>query len=311
MRIPKFIKKLYHLARIPAYKIFRDFPLSVTIENTTACNRSCPYCPHNYVDREVEYMDSSVFEKIINDLRKMEFNGMVSFSPFGECLLDDRLESFISFAREKLPQAKIKVMSNGDLLDYDRLMSLLEAGVDNVTVSFHYFQENGELKRSDPEKALETFSKLRKEQPELLQNGTIKITKKNYERMSRKCTFHNRCGLVPLENTISHQELYGTCGSPYNIMEINYRGEVLLCCKQWPDIENPSFGNVMDENLKKIWESEEFERTRIELLKGKFSHESCKNCGRGYLNMETIDKSRAKARKNLRNLQGTRENQDE
>ena len=93
--------------------------------------------------------------------------------------------------------------------------------------------------------------------------------------------FHNRCGLVPLKDCISYENLSKTCDWPEGGITIDSKGQVLLCCRQWTD--KPTYGNVQNEHISDIWKRAEFSRIRKNLRKGIFELELCNTCGMGYL----------------------------
>ena len=92
---------------------------SVEISINGACNRRCFFCPR--VDEKkypniLNSLDFDVYLKLINDLKKINFDGRISFSGFCEPLLTKNLNEYISLAREYLPNIQIEIVSNGDPL---------------------------------------------------------------------------------------------------------------------------------------------------------------------------------------------------
>lgn len=257
------------------YKI-RLLPNTIAIENTTACNRKCPYCPHYWEKRQSKYMPTEMIWKIFNDLSYFDYSGTVLFAPLSEPLLDTRLPLIVKYARDRLRTARIRVLTNGDLLTRAMFESLVSAGVDEFHVSDHFAINGNSYVMEDPKSAIETFHNL-----EETEKQRFTFLDNNYRRIKRLDKFHNRIGLLPLEGYQSVRDEWGTCNFPETCLAINYRGDVLLCCRQW--VEGPTFGNVQTEHLGKIWRKKRYEAIRKDLRRGVFEENICKECGFGYM----------------------------
>ena len=64
---------------------------NIQVQTCSWCNLKCKFCPNSYLDRPREAMDMAVYDRIIQELRDINFSGR--FSPFlmNEPLLDNRL----------------------------------------------------------------------------------------------------------------------------------------------------------------------------------------------------------------------------
>lgn len=110
------------------------FPAVVRIETTNACNAKCIICPHKDMNRPVGQMDDALFDRIIDECAA-ERCREIHLHNFGEPLLDKRLEDRIRRAKQR-GIAKVKIFSNGSLLTAERARSLIEAGLDEIKISF-------------------------------------------------------------------------------------------------------------------------------------------------------------------------------
>jgi len=111
-----------------------QFPPVVRIETTNACNARCTICPHKEMRRSVQQMDDSLYTRIIDECAEWRC-GEVHLHNFGEPLLDPRLEEKVRYAKQKgIP--KVKIFSNGALLTETRIRGLVDAGLDEIKVSF-------------------------------------------------------------------------------------------------------------------------------------------------------------------------------
>lgn len=132
----------------------RPYPAKLFVETTTRCNLKCPMCLKQRHDAEFLEGDISAetFTALLPALPHLEalvLNGV------GEPLLHPRLDDFIGLAKEKMDKsAWIGFQSNGLLIDKERAMSLVRAGVDRVCISvdavspaiFTNIRQGGELR---------------------------------------------------------------------------------------------------------------------------------------------------------------------
>ena len=118
-----------------AYNIaLSKFPNLVQIETTNACNAKCLICPHRNMKRLVKQMDESVYTKIIDECTKYNCAN-IHLHNFGEPLLDKRLVERVQHAKEKGIKA-VTIFSNGSLLDAQKAEALMDAGLDEIKISF-------------------------------------------------------------------------------------------------------------------------------------------------------------------------------
>lgn len=119
-------------------------PLKVQIQTTTRCNAACAMCPYPVVTDEPGFehaaMEEARFLRILDDLRG---GGVERLSLFlmNEPLLDRRLPRWLGLARAALPGATLGLFSNGAALDRARARALADAGLDELCVSVHGFDE--------------------------------------------------------------------------------------------------------------------------------------------------------------------------
>lgn len=110
-----------------------DFPNTVRVETTNACNARCIICPHKFMGRDVQRMDERLYQRIVEECveggcREMHLHN------FGEPLLDRQLEARIRHAKQRgVPH--VKVFSNGSLLSEDRARGLISSGLDQIKIS--------------------------------------------------------------------------------------------------------------------------------------------------------------------------------
>ena len=75
--------------------------------------------------------------KIFSELSELKYKGMVIYSGYVEPLLHKRIYQNIAQARKFLPEAQIEIITNGDVLNKDRLRKLFEAGLSTLLISVY------------------------------------------------------------------------------------------------------------------------------------------------------------------------------
>ena len=64
--------------------------------------------------------------KNYNELKEYNYKGIFLFSGFVEPLLDKNIFNLISVVKDRLPKAKIEIVTNGDVLNENRAKNFLD-----------------------------------------------------------------------------------------------------------------------------------------------------------------------------------------
>lgn len=91
----------------------------VEIEPTTNCTRNCTFCRPSLLKEDRErppYLSLENHSSFIRQLREHKYAEWVVYCGHGEPLMHPAIESFIAEAKEQLPQAKVALATNGDLI---------------------------------------------------------------------------------------------------------------------------------------------------------------------------------------------------
>lgn len=113
----------------------RAYPSKLFVETTTRCNLSCFMCVKQADDCHIAEGDLSdgifkALEPALPTLEALILNGV------GEPLLHPGLERFIKRAKQLMPPGSwVGFQSNGLLLNEQRALSLLDAGLDKICLS--------------------------------------------------------------------------------------------------------------------------------------------------------------------------------
>ena len=121
-------------------------PAIIEISESGMCNRKCSFCPrsdpgYNHVN---EFISFFLLEKLATELNELNYNNRILFSGFVEPLLDKKLYEKIKLLKKYLPNSKIEVNTNGDVLNKKRMLKLFESGLDVILISVYDSKEDAD-----------------------------------------------------------------------------------------------------------------------------------------------------------------------
>lgn len=242
--------------------------LTIEVNLTELCNRKCVFCPR--VDPTVYpnlnlMIPNDIVKKIASEIQRLGYNSKVSFSGFGEPLLNPEFSNIIKTFRSVSDQLKLETNTNGDKLTSERLDKLHRAGLNNLYWNLY----DGPHQYDQVEKVLsKTVMPIdhihirphwvgydeTNENSIVLNNrsGALKITKKTLP-MSKRCNY------------------------PFYKMFIDWNGNVLSCSNDW--MREFVVGNVLSTPLDQLWMHPRWHDFRTNLLnKDRASNSPCKTC---------------------------------
>lgn len=224
---------------------------TVEMELRSLCNGTCPFCAAavQYKSRPDRSMAEKTFYKIIDELGELEYGNRICFFINTEPLLDKRLTKFIKYSRGKCSKAKLHVMTNGKLLDNKLGKTLMGNGVDLLEIN-HYSDDN--MLRANIKKIMEEIA------PQYPKNVRLNMRKLTIQ-------LSNRGGSNPVGREL-REPLKAFCQRPFQKLMISVDGTVGLCENDF--YFSHKMGNVNEEGLLDIWNSEKFNKIRQSLLKG-------------------------------------------
>ncbi|MFA4903591.1 MAG: radical SAM/SPASM domain-containing protein [Desulfobaccales bacterium] len=225
----------------------------IGIENSTACNRKCPYCPNFNYSRGNHLMSIELWNKIIDDLAQMNYTGSISPGLFNEPLIDERLPQLIKYARQKLPKSEILIYSNGDLVNEKTYKELKKAGVTRFRISQHDDKWKNTFMDSDAKLCPD-----------------IEIVR--YHNYANPAILNNRGGLVDTIKPIYQPHCYMIVST----MWIDYTGKAILCCNDY--LSSTNLGNVREKSINEIWTNSNYRKVRLDVLSGIYNVPICRKC---------------------------------
>ena len=110
------------------------------VNTTELCNRTCVFCPRHdpevFPNRNL-HMTVKGATTIAEHLGEVQYNGKVSFSGFGENLLNPNFPEIVREFRFYLPTATLECNTNGDKLTKAYIQKLFSAGLDLLYVNLY------------------------------------------------------------------------------------------------------------------------------------------------------------------------------
>jgi radical SAM protein with 4Fe4S-binding SPASM domain len=246
-------------------KFFKDSPLPTWIELSLidVCNRSCSFCPKS--DDKVapdtyQKMSKKLIDKLHDDLKKINYQGVITLCGYGEPLLHKEIE----YICKKLSKVStVEIVTNGDPLNYKILKKLYNANLSRLLISMYDGPEQitkfkNMIKKSN---VPEDFVILRDRWYTETENFGVKLT--------------NRAGTISTGNQIGN-DVHTVCYYPSYQFLIDWNGDIFLCPQDWQ--RRQAMGNMMQESLFEIWMSKIMKKYRVDLLNGKRVNNPCKSC---------------------------------
>ncbi len=244
--------------------------MTVEVNTTELCNRTCVFCPRSdpevYPNRKL-HMSVETASKVAQDLASFGYKGRVSFSGFGEPLLNKSLPDLVRTVRKHLPDSILDTNTNGDRLTVAAIQELYDAGLTAIYVNLYdgpeqrpVFEDLFAKAGADPERyRLRPHWGGPDEEYGLILN--------------------NRSGLVTWEESGMaelHEPIKHPCYYPFSRALIDWNGDMLLCTNDWG--RAVIAGNVHKQHLAEIWMSERMLEARRKLMKGDRHHKPCDKC---------------------------------
>lgn len=254
---------------------YSGYPLFKTVyfEVRSRCNGRCAFClgSVDHDDREDISMSFSLYASVIQQLKDLEYTGRISYHVTNEPLLFKELDSFISYARQEVPNVIPDILTNGILLTEERAQRLIDSGIKELYVN-HY-------------------TKIPECMPQKLINIGRLCSKANvlYEAYVRysEDVLNSRGGTSP--NKKPGDIPFANCMYPLVQMNINGKGLVSKCCA---DVRfSDPMGDVTQDTLVNIWNGPKFTNVREKLLLGARNElPGCRECDfNGYTHVTLFD----------------------
>jgi len=276
-----------NLSKDDEKNLFSRYVEVINLETSTYCNRACNYCPLSRSKRgdSVEYIDDLLFDKIIDELKDIEYSGTITLNLYNEPLASDDIFSRIYKIKQSLPKSYINMNSNGDFLTKEKLDRLIKVGLDAIYITLHT-----NYKYSDDNSAEEIYNFLMM----LGIEGTIDTFIPNVS-MSSSIDIDSKLELKVMTNNWSRYGNYragsakvdigksrnSPCMKPIREFTISYSGEIYPCCNFFPDSKISKkyhIGDLFDQTIFQLYNSNILKYFRSNLLTYSDKFSPCDLC---------------------------------
>lgn len=234
---------------------------SIEIETVNTCNGQCSFCPVNISSdpRTHITMQRSLFEKIIKELKALDYSGRIGLFSNNEPFLDKRIIDLSKYTREQLPHAYLYLYTNGSLLTLEKYKEIIQC-LDFIVID--NYDDTGEIYPIISE--IITLC----EQNEVLDKKTLISIRRQTE------VLYTRGGNAPNRDTI--EPLNMTCSLPFQQMVVRPDGKLSLCCND--AYGEMTLGDISINTILDEWYGTPYENIRKNLLGGRKKCTLCKKC---------------------------------
>lgn len=241
----------------------------IEVETHSYCNRRCWFCPNAFVDRRStrHYLPEAVFQRILTDLKTIDYRRRFYFSHYNEPFGDDIIFERIAQTRLALPRAHLRVHSNGDFLTLEKIERACRLGMNELQVGV-YLPNHARWTHDAAERFLQRIiRRLRLRPVRRREVWGQKITYecgRNGERIVVFCPNYEQDGVcrggtingVP----VRPRSRVSPCMYAVTDLYVEYNGHVMPCCNLRSDIEAQrrySFGKIDDTpgSIFNVWGS--------------------------------------------------------
>ncbi|MFN4122614.1 MAG: radical SAM/SPASM domain-containing protein [Flavobacteriales bacterium] len=307
----------YYLSKWLGTPVWLAYPLSFSIEPTTACNLRCPECPSGLrsFTRNTGNLQKETFQK---SLDLLAFKAMaITFYFQGEPFINRQLFDYVRMAKDR--RLFTITSTNGHFLNAKNCEQIIQSGLDKLIVSIDGLtQETYSTYRIDGElmvvlngmKLLSDFKKKSKKRlPQIVAQFIVfkhneHELKQAYQllklygadRMQVKTAqiYHetNAKDLLPNNPSLSRYELdqdgklkirnklLNQCWRMWSSCVITWDGHVVPCC--FDKDAKYKVGNINQvDDFRKIINTPEYMAFRKSLLKSRKEIDICRNCSEG------------------------------
>ena len=211
------------------------------------CPKSGSLCSSRHLPKNEYEFD----KKLVKDLKEINYFGSVVLCGYGEPLLH---KDIYEISRKLAQAAFVEIVTNGDVLTKDKIKKLYNSNVNKLLISLYDGPEQKQkfIKMANAAQVPEDFVILRDRWMNENDDYGLKLT--------------NRAGTIKVGKQES-VKTYSYCYYPSYSVLIDWNGDVFLCSQDWQ--RRTTMGNIMLDNLFKIWTDKYVSKYRKNLLEGK------------------------------------------
>ena len=257
----------------------KDRPRKVIIENTNACNAHCIFCVRDEMNRNVGFMDFSLYKKIVDDCAALKVKEVAIYR-LGEPLLDPDFSEKVAYAKK----AGIEIVStntNASLLDEETATKILNSGLDVIYISLDATSKevyekirkglDFDIVKKNIQRFIELKNSRKKKKPAIILNfcyiadnkdqvkGFIREWKKHGQIWISNTHDWSGKAKIQVEDS-SFIKRVEPCRLLWTEMVVSWNGQVPLCCIDYDD--KIILGDLKNESIGDVWRGEKLEKYR-------------------------------------------------
>lgn len=291
-------------------------PMTISIEPTTACNLRCPECPSGLraFSRPIGNLKQDFFRKTIDELHKQLIYLIFYFQ--GEPYINPGFLDMVKYAKDK--GIYTITSTNGHFLNDVNAKKTIESGLDRMIISvdgttqetYENYRKEGNLE--SVLQGARNIVKWKKEMNSATPHTIFQflVVKPNEHQIDEIYRIAEEIGidevklktaqvyeyeqgndLIPTIEKYSRykkntdgtysvkNKLLNHCWKLWHACVITWDGLVVPCCFD-KDAQH-RLGDMKDKPFQEIWQGEDYDKFRKQLLKGRDQIDICKNCTEG------------------------------
>ena len=295
-QILKYILYRYVFKEYSKKKISTKFPINILIEPVSSCNLKCPMCfqsDSTFIKKEfMGKMNINLYKKIIDEAHD---NGTcaITFGSRGEPTIHPQFIEFLDYLKEKF--LDVKLITNATKLSDKLIHKIFSSKINQVSFSIDSedkktYEEIRKFSNFDLVlKNVKRYNEIKKEYKNL--NTTTRISgvqindkqdpkkfNKFWSQYADEIVMKKAFNKWDTYNNEPHKDLSSPCSLPWQRMYIWYDGKVNPCDADYKS--KLSYGNVNNNSIKEVWNSNEYNNFKETHLKGlRNSLIPCDRCG--------------------------------
>lgn len=248
-------------------QIFKGIPIPSWIELSLidVCNRSCSFCPksdESVAPNTYQKMTSKLIDKLVNDLKKINFEGAFCLCGYGEPMLH---KDYIDITNKLGEIGGVEIITNGDLVNEKSLIKIYESKATRLLISLY----------DGPDQIIKFKNMIR--ELKIPEEFVILRDRWYSDEIDYGVKLTNRVGTISAGNqpnieNYSKKKCYYTA---YQML-IDWNGDVFLCPQDWQ--RRQTMGNIMQDDIFDIWKGPILSKYRRKLLGGERSLNPCNKC---------------------------------
>jgi radical SAM protein with 4Fe4S-binding SPASM domain len=292
------------------------YPISLSIEPTTACNLRCPECPSGLrsFTRPTGRLSVELLQSILQDVK--HYCTYINFYFQGEPYLHPQFFDLVKAADDA--GIFTSTSTNAHFLDDQRAKRTVASGLDQLIISIDGTEQGtyeSYRKEGDLSKVIEGTKNILKWKKELgsktphviFQFLVVRPNEHQIDDVKRLgkelgvdevklktaqiYDYENGSPLIPTKEEFSRYRqgedgkwqiknpLDDHCWRMWSGAVITWDGQVVPCC--FDKDAHHTMGNAGETSFRKIWDSEAYNGFRKQILRSRSEVEMCRNCSEG------------------------------